>query len=462
MKQEPLFDNLEELPLPKEQDVKSGKEEAAIIKERREQKKKQPAGKPQPAAVLRRRRKKGLAMVEDYYAVLGVSNTDSLDILKRNYIAKVKEHPPETHPEQYQLIRQAYDTLRDAGRRKEYDVLRKYGESVDDLVHEAMNSSMGNAEKLLNRALAIDPGYQKARLALAYLYLHQDKETKFEEQFTVLRETVGDEVWPALWKTKIVMLLEEYHGACAFVEAEQRRHRYPETLTQDWDMYLSVYEYADREEEFMAELETRASGAGGENPDDIGLFIAWLQVADALDDKKSLNRAERETGKFIKRFCLPQQRTVIAAALLAEYHKCKESGDTDGAKRMADLAYAADRNSKEVRETREQAQANYSIGKEMERALNDQRILPLVLLDAMEWLVEEDVLDGGMLDELRSALPDEILEELREMDEEYAASIVCLKKKCPIIYRRFQARWEALFKEKTGGLNREARRSLRL
>ncbi len=47
------------------------------------------------------------------------------------------------------------------------------------------------------------------------------------------------------------------------------------------------------------------------------------------------------------------------------------------------------------------------------------------------------------------------------MDEDFAEGIMYLRKKYPLLYRRYQKRWDTMFNERVGHLNREARRRLK-
>jgi curved DNA-binding protein CbpA len=59
----------------------------------------------------------------DPYAALGVSRDATLDEIKDAYFQLVRAHPPERDPEQFKVIRAAYDRVRTAERRIETDWL---------------------------------------------------------------------------------------------------------------------------------------------------------------------------------------------------------------------------------------------------------------------------------------------------------------------------------------------------
>ena len=49
--------------------------------------------------------------------VLGVNEDASEEEIRTAYVRKVKEHPPDRSPEEFERIRDAYDSLRDPRRR---------------------------------------------------------------------------------------------------------------------------------------------------------------------------------------------------------------------------------------------------------------------------------------------------------------------------------------------------------
>ncbi len=52
----------------------------------------------------------------DPYEVLGVARDADARAVKAAYFALVREFPPETHPEDFQRLREAYEFLSDAAR----------------------------------------------------------------------------------------------------------------------------------------------------------------------------------------------------------------------------------------------------------------------------------------------------------------------------------------------------------
>jgi curved DNA-binding protein CbpA len=56
----------------------------------------------------------------DPYAVLGISRNADDDQTRAAYVAKVKQFPPDRSPAEFELVRDAYDVLRDRRRRAQH------------------------------------------------------------------------------------------------------------------------------------------------------------------------------------------------------------------------------------------------------------------------------------------------------------------------------------------------------
>lgn len=60
---------------------------------------------------------------DDPWAVLGLTPGAGDEQVRAAYLAKVKEHPPDRSPQQFERIRDAYEMLRDPRRRHQRTLL---------------------------------------------------------------------------------------------------------------------------------------------------------------------------------------------------------------------------------------------------------------------------------------------------------------------------------------------------
>src|SRR5947208_13590435 len=74
-----------------------------------------------------------MAQPADYYAILGVPASASQDEIKKQYRKLAAKHHPDKNPndpkaaDKFKSISEAYQTLGDADKRKQYDDMRRMG-----------------------------------------------------------------------------------------------------------------------------------------------------------------------------------------------------------------------------------------------------------------------------------------------------------------------------------------------
>lgn len=112
---------------------------------------------------------------ENPYQVLGVERTADERAIKKAYFALIRKHPPDSQPEEFKRVRQAYETLSDPVARRRYDAMDRdyleYGDDAATALREAEEATKsGNdeeAQRKLRLLLGRSPDLHVARENLA-------------------------------------------------------------------------------------------------------------------------------------------------------------------------------------------------------------------------------------------------------------------------------------------------------
>ncbi|MGL5514943.1 MAG: DnaJ domain-containing protein, partial [Sporomusa sp.] len=355
----------------------------------------------------RRRRKKVQREVEDYYAMLGVDADAAAAAIKRGYIEKTKQYPPEIFPEEFEKIRAAYDTLKNDELRKEYNITRVYGETISDLLHEAKACTADSKRiKLLERAVAIDPQHIEARMELAYTYIRSGKELNFQAQFSELKQMVDPDQWPEIWGNKVMMLMQMERVDDAFDEVQRFKNANPKAICKCWPLYQAVYEAADCPEQLLNELEAQIQSIATPAAADIDLYTAWIQLADATDEIKMRAKAQVAAQKLIKAHRDSEDVQIIVNVLVAGSRKSYEDESFDAASILFSLALAADKKNQQLQQAASRIQLVAAIATEIDHAGADARLFPPVMLDALHLITEEFRILEDVEESLHMSIPD--------------------------------------------------------
>ncbi len=68
------------------------------------------------------------------YAILEVTDSANDDVIKQAYLSKVHAFPPERAPQKFQEIRNAYEAIKTARQRAEYDLLHEPDVNLQQLL----------------------------------------------------------------------------------------------------------------------------------------------------------------------------------------------------------------------------------------------------------------------------------------------------------------------------------------
>ena len=410
------------------------------------------------------RRRSRRPKIENYYKILGTNAGASQETIKRKYIELVKAFPPETHPEEFQRIRRAFETLRNPVKRKEYDLMRKYGNRIEKIMEEAQKcmeeEQWEKASNLLRQAMKISPGNVPIYIALAMVALQLDDQETFNEQFRLAGELVAEEEKVLMLALKAKFLVENERAEEALKILDNTRKMYPEYEEQLRDVYMAAYEELGRDKELWKLAESSIPSPDAQKPEDIYSFINLINIMADLEKWGYWSNIQTRMRRFLKSITDPEDKLMVLSVLQDEHDASFESGFFRLAFIFIDFMHYIDSRNPETKEQYRETQDLARIEKEIMRIKNDEDLFPLIFIYAFEWFYQ-DYLMPETLSYLRDNMPPHFIEELEEMDEEFAAGIARLRKKYPLVYRCFQQKWDEIFKERTAHLNREARRRLR-
>lgn len=96
---------------------------------------------------------------DNLYRRLGTRSNISQARIREKYVARLREFPPETHPEEFRIIREAYEILSNPETRADYDAARQGKQSWEELFEAGAKAfaedKYDKAQKLLGQASKI-------------------------------------------------------------------------------------------------------------------------------------------------------------------------------------------------------------------------------------------------------------------------------------------------------------------
>ncbi len=73
------------------------------------------------------------------FEILGVTEQAEDEAIKRAYLRKVRQYPPEQAAEQFRIVRQAYEAIKDAKSRINYQLFHQPEADFDKLLERAFD-----------------------------------------------------------------------------------------------------------------------------------------------------------------------------------------------------------------------------------------------------------------------------------------------------------------------------------
>lgn len=275
---------------------------------------------------------------ENPYQVLGVDRAADERAIKKAYFTLIRKHPPDSQPEEFKRVRQAYEILSDPVARRRYDAMDRdyaeYGDESGAALREAEAAANAGDEAEAQRKLRLllekQPDLTVARENLVGLLL---KASSFEDalkEIDKLRKAKPEEARYAAQRAFVLHRLEKPDKARA---ALRKAHELaPEDIgihLELIDMNIGHRHYDAALKEIDALLKKKK---GDEKASDL-LLLLRLRKLDALygagseKASKLLSRIVREANESIEpelpKF-VASQLASVAAKLFAR-NECEQA-----------------------------------------------------------------------------------------------------------------------------------------
>lgn len=402
---------------------------------------------------------------ESYYKILGTTANIGNARIKEKYVEAVKKHPPETDPEGYEKVKEAYETLKDPEKRKQYDFERKYGSDLEKIIREAYKAfasgEHSKAKELFNFANDISGGNPRVLTGLMTIAVSEEDFQKMNELFATVLEMLPEsetEEIAAIYKVKATVLMDRGLNDEAFKAIETAIKHVPEEEAAFAPVLARYYIEMEQIENAWQITNDSIPAPEDESIDDIDLFLFWSQLMLQLERWNDKAKVQSRIRKFLRN--LVEDEEEIAYMLIMEnYEDYYHVARYKEAEFFIDLARTLDSQDSELKKMQNEIKKLARVQNDLERLDLDEDIFPLITFQALEWFYKDTPL-ANEYKEMFNRMPPEVYAALEENKEMYAAGIIHLKKKYPSVYKHYKEDWDRKFEELTAGFKREMKRNL--
>lgn len=408
-----------------------------------------------------RRRKKEFA-TENYYKVLGTTANAGQSKIKEQYIKKVKEFPPETHPGEFQTIREAYDTLKDPKKRKKYDIMRKYGSRIEKLLEDAsfqvIIGQLNKAQKLLDQVIKIDPSIHLCYFLKAEIFISQENIKEFHKVFEeALLHTENDlDLKEDIIEAKIELLLKHDYPDLAKEELEKYKDSIISRklyLKLSTFMYIDIHDFDNAYNFILEQIPTIEQTT----IDDLDLFIMWLNLCFMLDKRNELSKVESRFKKLLRNLTV-EDTDYAFSELIYGYDMNYEICRFGLAELFLRLAAYINPKDPYVLESKAEIKELAVLESELRRYKKDFKSCSRILMEVSKHFYEE--IDYMHMDSFLDVYRDTVKYD-EHSNEDMVECFLYFKKKYKLLYKEYQEEMDEFIEDYMGGLNREMRRRLR-
>jgi tetratricopeptide (TPR) repeat protein len=271
---------------------------------------------------------------QNFYQLLGIERDADERAIKKAYFALVRKYPPETHPEEFKRIREAYEVLSNATSRKDYDAINQYdqyGEAVSMRMKEGMNAmdqgDWRTAQVCFRDVLDMQPALHFARDLLGMAHLNNQEPMKALEQFDAVVAAQPDNAVYQLHKGYA------HHHQKQYAPAMTSYRKARELDKADTRVLVAMADCLSEQKQYDAALEELDKAINLDGKVDFDDFIFFMRKVQIQLLRNRADLAEQDLDQIFKILPEdPEARKYVAtrlSSLAADLFAMKRSVDAN-------------------------------------------------------------------------------------------------------------------------------------
>ncbi|WP_368901307.1 tetratricopeptide repeat protein [Oceanobacillus oncorhynchi] len=432
---------------------------------------------------------------ESYYKILGTTANIGQARIEEKYLQALEKHPQETDPEGYAKVQEAFEVLRDPEKRAAYDNNRKHGKKKTDAASTGKadqqhtpeeNTKAGEvrpldeAEQLIADAKkAMDSGdnqkafeiYKKLnqlvpdsgeiKFKLLKLASFNDDVDEMEKIFSeIIPLTTSNEELQVIYTLKADIYQDNGYPDKAIETYKDLLERFPEQTSMFAPALAHLHTQINQYDKSMQVMEQSQPAEDEDTKTTTAFYLSWINIIITTENWSMLSKIISKFKKHLKHVSETDDVKELQDELMEQYMYFHKAALFQEAEIYIGLADAITRNNSDIKKAHNETKKQARLQKEISRLSRDMHAHALLYYKAYEWFYTGKVSAAKMI-AVMNELPVYQKQQLENDNQSYAAGILQLKKKYPLIYKSFQNQWDTLFEQLTVGLSREEKRNLR-
>ncbi|GGP11878.1 MULTISPECIES: tetratricopeptide repeat protein [Oceanobacillus] len=439
---------------------------------------------------------------ESYYKILGTTANIGQARIGEKYLEALEKHPQEADPEGYAKVQEAYEILNDPEKRAAYDTARKNGKKTDKQtkktdaavsVNEEQNNTSAadseaneakqfdEAEQLIiaaKKAMDNDdnkkafeiykklnqlvPDSGEIKFKLLKLASLNDDVDEMEKIFSeIIPLTASDEELQVIYTLKADIYQNNGYPDMAIETYQSLLDRFSEQTAMFAPALAHLYIQTDQFDKAMYLMEQSQPTEVDDTKTKSAFYLSWINIIITTEKRAVLPKVLSKFKKHLKNISDEDDLKKLQDELMEQYMYFHKGALFQEAEIYIDLAGIITQNkNSDVKKAHHETKKQARLQKEITKLSRDLHAYQLLYYRAYEWFYSGKIAATKIIAVINE-LPAYLRQQLEGDKESYAAGILQLKKKYPLIYKTYQDKWDSLFEQLTEGLSRQEKRNLR-